>query len=211
MDLVIPAPPPVLLPVSGETARFPVRRIFCVGRNYADHAKEMGAAAEPVFFMKPADAAIAETRLPYPDATQDLHHEIELVLALGDEGEIWGSGVGVDLTRRDLQAAMKEKRAPWEIGKAFDASAPVGALRAGPPPSSGAITLSVDGETRQAGDLAQMILPPAALLEALSRYFTLRPGDLIFTGTPAGVGPVLRSQTVAGRIDGLPPLDFTLV
>ena len=209
-DTVITPPSPVILPVENSAAGFPVGRIFCVGRNYADHAKEMGAAAEPIFFMKPGDAATSASVIPYPAETRDLHHEVELVLALGEGGTVWGGGVGVDLTRRDLQAAMKAKSAPWDIGKAFEASAPIGLLRPGAPASKGAITLSVNGETRQSGDLSQMILPPAELLAALGRYFTLKPGDLVFTGTPAGVGAVARGDTIRAEIDGHAPLEITL-
>lgn len=207
-DLVtLPAPP--RLPIDGSDRSFPVARVFCIGRNYADHAKEMGAAAEPIFFSKHADAVTTATHLPFPQETQDLHHEVELVLALGESGAIVACGVGVDLTRRDLQARLKEKSAPWDIAKAFHQSAPTGTLRAGPPPASGAISLDVNGTRRQSGDLARMILPPEALLAALGRYFVLGPGDLVFTGTPAGVGPLLPGDSVTARIEGLPDLQFS--
>lgn len=208
-DLFAPRPAPRLA-LDGDSRSFPVNRIFCIGRNYADHAAEMGAAAEPIFFMKPAHSVITGAAVPYPPQTADLHHEVEMVLALGPGAEIIASGTGVDLTRRDLQAQMKEKRAPWEIGKAFTASAPVGPLRLGPPPKTGAITLSVNGESRQSGDLKQMILPPAELIDALSRYFDLAEGDLIFSGTPAGVAAVSPGDTVEAGIAGLPSLTFTL-
>jgi fumarylpyruvate hydrolase len=198
------------LPVVGDARQFPVRRIFCVGRNYADHAKEMGAPADAIFFMKPADAATHRPNMKYPANTTAFHHEVELVLALGDGGAVLGCGVGVDLTKRDLQSDMKAKGAPWEIGKAFEQSAPVGMLRFGPVPANGSITLKVNGIKRQSGDLADMILPPRRLLSELARHFTLKPGDLVFTGTPAGVGPLNRDDTVLAEIDGLPPLTFTL-
>ncbi|MDF1768321.1 fumarylacetoacetate hydrolase family protein [Maricaulis sp.] len=208
-DLITcPAPPRLFL--DGDDRHFPVGRVFCIGRNYADHAKEMGEAAEAIFFTKPASAITTAPTLPYPDETEDLHHEVELVLALGEGGAIVACGTGVDLTKRDLQARLKAKGAPWEIAKGFDRSAPMAALRLGPPPSTGAITLSVNGETRQSGDLDQMILPPTALLAQLARYFALQPGDLVFTGTPAGVSALLPGDAVSARIDGLPPLDFTL-
>jgi fumarylpyruvate hydrolase len=208
-DLFPPRPAP-RLPIAGDSRVFPVNRIFCIGRNYADHAAEMGAAPEPIFFMKPAHSIITGSSVPYPPQTSDLHHEVEMVLALGPGAEIVAAGTGVDLTRRDLQGQMKDKRAPWEIGKAFTASAPVGALRLGPAPSDGAISLSVNGDNRQSGDLNQMILPPAELITALSRYFDLAEGDLIFSGTPAGVAAISPGDTVAARIARLPDLDFTL-
>jgi fumarylpyruvate hydrolase len=210
MTDILPTPALPSLPIEGDERRFPVRRIFCIGRNYADHAKEMGAPADAIFFMKPADAISSAARIPYPGATQDLHHEVELVLALGDGGAIMGAAVGVDLTRRDLQAGMKAKGAPWEIGKAFENSAPVGMLRFGPVPERGAISLKVNGVRRQSGDLSEMILPPRRVLSELARYFTLKPGDLVFTGTPAGVGPLQRDDRVTAEIAGLPTLEFTV-
>jgi len=208
-DLVTPPPRPRLA-IDGETRQFPVARVFCIGRNYAEHAKEMGEQAEAIFFIKPADAVTTDGTIAYPPETADLHHEVELVLALGEGGAIVASGTGVDLTRRDLQSKLKTRSAPWEIAKAFHQSAPVGALRAGPPPSAGAVTLTVNGETRQSGDLGQMILQPEALLAELGRYFKLGPGDLVFTGTPAGVGPIAPGDTVKAEIEGLPALTFTL-
>lgn len=211
MSDIVERPAPPRLAIDGSDRTFPVSRVFCIGRNYADHAREMGAAAEAIFFMKPADAVTTAPTLAYPDQTEDLHHEVEMVLALGEGGRILASGVGVDLTKRDLQARLKAKSAPWEIAKAFRQSAPVGALTPGEPPAAGAIDLSVNGETRQSGDLAQMILPPQALLAELARFFTLAPGDLVFTGTPAGVGPIVRGDRVEARVAGLQPLAFTLV
>ncbi len=210
MSDLVTCPAPPRLALDGDSRHFPVGRIFCIGRNYADHAKEMGEAAEAIFFTKPASAIATAPTLPYPGETGDLHHEVELVLALGASGEIVACGTGVDLTKRDLQARLKAKGAPWEIAKGFDQSAPMGTLRLGPPPASGAITLAVNGTTRQSGDVNQMILPPAALLDQLARYFTLQPGDLVFTGTPAGVSALLPGDTVSAHVDGLPPLDFTL-
>lgn len=210
MTDIISRPVPPRLAIDGDSRTFPVGRVFCIGRNYADHAKEMGAAAEAIFFTKPASAVTTDAALPYPTETEDLHHEVELVLALGEGGTIIASGVGVDLTKRDLQARLKAKSAPWEIAKGFDGSAPMGSLRLGEPPASGAISLSVNGVARQSGDLDQMILPPAALLAELGRFFALQPGDLVFTGTPAGVSALVPGDQVSARIAGLPPLDFTL-
>ena len=210
MTDIISRPAPPRLAIDGDSRTFPVGRVFCIGRNYADHAKEMGAAAEAIFFTKPASAVTTDAALPYPTETEDLHHEVELVLALGEGGTIIASGVGVDLTKRDLQARLKAKSAPWEIAKGFDGSAPMGSLRLGEPPASGAISLSVNGVARQSGDLDQMILPPAALLAELGRFFALQPGDLVFTGTPAGVSALVPGDQVSARIARLPPLDFTL-
>ncbi|WP_323762733.1 fumarylacetoacetate hydrolase family protein [Maricaulis sp.] len=210
MSDIIPCPAPPRLALDGDSRTFPVSRIFCIGRNYADHAKEMGEAAEAIFFTKPATAITCAAAIPYPAGTEDLHHEVELVLALGEGGAIIASGTGVDLTKRDLQARLKAKSAPWEIAKGFDNSAPMGALRPGPPPAAGPISLAVNGDTRQLGDLGQMILPPQDLLARLGRYFALRAGDLVFTGTPSGVGALNPGDSVAARIEGLPPLDFTL-
>lgn len=201
-------PPAPRLRLVGEDALFPVRRIFCIGRNYADHAKEMGEKAEALFFMKPAEAATQATRLDFPKATENLHHEVEMVVALGAGGQPIASGVGIDLTRRDQQARMKEKRAPWEIAKSFEASAPMGILKPGKPPAAGAISLAVNGEPRQAGDLSDMLLDLGAILEGLRVYFEPGPGDVIFTGTPAGVSPVRPGDHVRARISGLPDLDL---
>jgi len=205
---------------------FPVRRIYCVGRNYADHAREMGAdptREAPFFFGKPADAVIQGHSVPYPPKTEDLHHEVELVLALGAGGRdlsledadaaIYGYAVGVDLTRRDLQAEAKAKARPWDMAKGFDCSAPIGRILArsddGPKPES-RIRLSVDGTEKQSGTLAQMIWSAAEIVANLSTYVELKPGDLIFTGTPSGVGPVPKGGHVVAEIDGLPRLMFTM-
>ena len=216
---------PSLPVVGGEP--WPVRRIWCVGRNYADHAREMGAdpARElPFFFAKPADALVpAAVDVPYPPATAELHHEVELVVAVGGEIEslppiealrrVFGYGVGVDLTRRDLQRSAKAARQPWALAKGFDHSAPCSALRPASQighPTRGAIELSVNGELRQRGDLAQMIWSVAEVLSELSRSIGLRRGDLLFTGTPAGVGPLVVGDRVAARVDGVGRLAFSI-
>ena len=212
-----PAPPAV--PVTGGDL-FPVRRIFCVGRNYAEHAREMGhdpLAEPPFFFAKPADALVtggADT--PYPPATSDLHHEIELVAALGGGGTdiapeqaldlVWGYAAGIDLTRRDLQAAAKKAAKPWDMSKGFDHSAIVGEFRPasiGGHPAKGRIALRVNGEVRQQGDVSDMIWSLPQIIAALSRLVALAPGDLIFTGTPAGVSAIVRGDLVEGEIEGV--------
>lgn len=219
MSYVLPPPPVASLPVQGSDARFPVRRIFCVGRNYEEHAREMGADTRepPFFFTKPADALVTDGRdAPYPPATQDLHHEAELVVALGSGGSdiapadalalVWGYAPGNDLTRRDLQAAAKAARRPWDMGKAFDASAPCGTLvpvSACGHPARGRIRCTVDGAVTQDADIADMIWDVPHIIAHLSGLVRLAPGDLIFTGTPAGVGPVARGQTVRVEIEGL--------
>jgi len=207
--------------IAGSTDRFPVRRIYCVGQNYADHAREMGSdpdRQQPFFFSKPADAVVASgATLPFPSRTDDLHHEVELVVALGAGGRdvdvrgaealIFGHAVGIDLTRRDLQGAAKKAGRPWDMAKGFDASAPIGPLTRGAPPAAAAIALTIDGEVRQSGDLSQMIWNVAEVISALSSYVALAAGDLIFTGTPAGVGPILRGQHVCATIAGLDPIE----
>jgi fumarylpyruvate hydrolase len=221
-DYVIDPPETVAIPVVGGGA-FPVRRLYCVGRNYADHAREMGHDPDrepPFFFTKPRDAITLAGEVPYPPATEDLHHEIELVLALSRGGAnlspdqaldlVYGSAVGVDLTRRDLQAAAKKAGRPWDMAKGFDASAPIGPITPGPAPSEGDITLKVNGEVRQSGDLAQMIWSNAEVISHLSHLVRLEPGDLIFTGTPAGVGPIARGDKVHGSAFTLNEISFTL-
>ncbi len=215
MSLVFPAPAPVTLPVAGGGS-FPVHRVYCVGRNYAEHAQEMGFSGRepPFFFMKPADAlvpvAAGETgTIAYPSLTANLHHEVELVVALGPGGRIFGHAVGLDMTRRDLQGEMKKQGRPWEIGKAFEQSAPIGPivpLAAGGALDAGAITLDVNGQRRQSGDLKELIWNVAETLEKLAEAWTLQPGDLVFTGTPAGVGAVVRGDLMEARIAGLPDL-----
>lgn len=226
-DLVIAPPPQPTLPVSGSSRRFPVHRIYCVGRNYAAHAVEMGydpAREPPFFFQKNPDCIITDGTFPYPAQSADVHHEIELVVALGEGGDniseaqaldrVWGYAVGLDMTRRDLQAEAKKEGRPWEIAKAFEASAPMSALSPAAEighPQSGAITLSINGSRRQDGDLNQMIWKTAEIIACLSRYFSLRPGDLIMTGTPAGVGPVVAGDQLEGRIDGVGALHVAVV
>jgi len=217
----------VSLPILGAPLRFPVRRVFCVGQNYAAHAREMGAdpaRRPPFFFSKPADALVPlGGEIPYPSRTADLHHEVELVVALGHggaeldpetaQGLIVGWAVGVDLTRRDIQAEAKAAGRPWDAAKGFDFSAPIGPLTLardlGHP--SGDIRLKVNGETRQAGHLSDMIWSPAEVVAQASTLWRLAPGDLIFTGTPAGVGPLQRGDRVSAEIDGLAPLGFTIL
>ncbi|MBB4633466.1 fumarylpyruvate hydrolase [Sphingosinicella soli] len=208
--------------ITGSPRRFPVRRIFCVGQNYADHAREMGSnpdREQPFFFSKPADAVVESgAALPFPSQTGNLHHEVELVVALGAGGTdisvadaealIFGHAVGIDLTRRDLQAEAKAAGRPWDMAKGFDRSAPVGALTLGAPPASGAISLSVNGDLRQNGDISQMIWTVAEVIAKLSTYVALAPGDLIFTGTPAGVGRVCAGETVTAAIAGTAPLEI---
>jgi fumarylpyruvate hydrolase len=219
---VIPAPATPAVPVAGTDARFPVHRIYCVGRNYAEHAKEMGHAVDrevPTFFMKPADAAWTQAEVPYPPGTANLHHEVELVVALHAGGRdldaaraldcVFGYAIGLDLTRRDLQAAAKAKGNPWDTAKGFDASAPIGAIVPAATlghPRTGELALAVNGIERQRADIATMVFAVPEILAALSRLFELAPGDLVFTGTPAGVGPLLPGDAFEARFPGLPPL-----
>jgi len=224
MTTVFPAWSIPTVPVAGSADRFPVRHIYCVGRNYAEHAKEMGgdAAKEPPFFFtKPVDAVVpvvppAVGRVRYPLATKNYHHEIELVVAIGASGVqlapaaalaiVWGYAVGLDMTRRDLQSDMREKKRPWDIGKSFAEAAPIGLIHpvtAVGHPSRGRIWLDVNGARRQQGDLAELIWDVAHTIHFLSQYYELLPGDLIFTGTPAGVGAVVAGDRLEGGIDGL--------
>ncbi len=229
MGYVFAAPGQAVLPVRGSADLYPVRRIYCVGRNYAEHAREMGHSERelPFFFAKPADAAFAVPatglgRLPYPEQTAELHHEVELVLALGPPaaaagdpaGWIWGYAVGIDLTRRDLQAQMKRQGRPWEIGKSFDRSAPVSALRPArecAPMQSARIWLDVNGARRQDDDIASMIWSPAEIVGHLSRYFALAPGDLVFTGTPAGVAAIQAGDMLRAGVQGVGELALEVV
>jgi fumarylpyruvate hydrolase len=213
------------LAIAGSSDRFPLRRVFCVGRNYAAHAREMGANPDrepPFFFTKPADAVVpAAGTLPYPPATKDLHHEVELVVALGKGGAnvpadealalVWGYGVGVDLTCRDVQAVAKELSRPWDMAKGFDASGPCSELHPVAEvghPSNARIWLEVNGTVRQDGKLDEMIWPVADVIAHLSRYVALQPGDLIFSGTPAGVGPLKPGDRVRGGVDGVAGFAF---
>ncbi|MDQ2971418.1 MAG: fumarylacetoacetate hydrolase family protein [Pseudomonadota bacterium] len=217
------------LEVVGSDARFPVHRIYCIGRNYAEHAREMGAEAvsraQPVFFMKPADAIVAGGGdVPYPPATSELHHEVEMVVALSRGGRdiarervldcVFGYGVGLDLTCRDLQTMAKAKRLPWDAAKGFDASAPVSALRAAAEighPQRARLSLVVNGVLRQQADIAGMILPVDGIIAELSKLFELQPGDLIFTGTPAGVGPLTRGDQFRAELEGIATLEGRIV
>ncbi|MBK8084859.1 MAG: fumarylacetoacetate hydrolase family protein [Devosia sp.] len=225
-EYVIAPPPQATIPVAGG-GLFPVRRIYCVGRNYAEHAREMGHdpnAEPPFFFAKPADAVVTGgAAVPYPSETENFHHEIELVAAIGVAGasiavadalgHVWGYAVGIDLTRRDLQAWAKKGAKPWEIAKGFDHSAPIGTLvRAAtvPQPLRGRIELSVNGELRQGADLSDMTWDLPHVIAELSRYFALHPGDLIMTGTPAGVGPVVRGDRLLGSIAGIGTVATTI-
>jgi fumarylpyruvate hydrolase len=222
VNLVFPAPTPVLVPAVGGGA-FPVRRVYCVGRNYVEHAREMGFTGRepPFFFMKPADAIVAvpegETgTIDYPPGTRELHHEIELVAAIGAGGaniraadalaHVWGYAVGLDMTRRDLQGEAKKQGRPWEIGKAFDQSAPIGpivpAARAGDVHAA-AITLAVNGQPRQSSQVSKLIWSVAETIEHLSSYWRLEPGDLVFTGTPEGVAAVQRGDLLEGAVAGV--------
>jgi fumarylpyruvate hydrolase len=213
---VTAAPRPTVA-VAGSDLRFPVRRIFCVGRNYPEHAREMGATdlrAPPFFFSKPADAVVASgSVVPFPSRTSDLHHEIELVAALRDGGGIFGYAVGNDLTRRDVQAIAKKEGRPWDTAKGFDHSAPVTPIvRAADigPLSRGRIWLEVNGALRQEGDIGDMIWSVPEILKELSTWFALQPGDLVFTGTPAGVGRLVPGDRVRGGVDGVGILEHVM-
>lgn len=227
-DAYIIAPPKqAAAAIAGETKLFPVRRIFCVGRNYADHAREMGADPTrelPFFFCKPADALVADgATIPYPPQTKDLQHEVELVAAIAKGGanigrdqaldHVFGYGVGIDLTRRDLQQEAKDKKRPWDWGKGFDHSAPLSALhqasRIGHP-AKGRIHLAVNGQMKQDGNLDQMIWPLADCIAFISQSMRLEAGDLIYTGTPAGVGPVLPGDVLTAEVDGVARLTVTI-
>ncbi|MBC7906403.1 MAG: fumarylacetoacetate hydrolase family protein [Rhodospirillaceae bacterium] len=213
------------VPVAGEDALYPVRRVFCVGRNYAAHAREMGSDPNrepPFYFTKAADALVpGGGAISYPPATANLHHEIELVVALGaavfqaspEEAAkaVFGHAIGLDMTRRDLQFAARDKGRPWDLGKSFEFSAPITPiLRNSTPILSGAITLEVNGEIRQRGDISDMIWSIPEVIAHLSQYYHLSPGDLIFTGTPDGVSPVLPGDRLIGRVAGLAELDVTI-
>jgi fumarylpyruvate hydrolase len=227
MDYVIPVPPVVALPIDGDERRFPVRRIYCVGRNYAAHAREMGHDPDrepPFFFTKPADAlVVGGGTIPYPPATKDLHHEVELVVALGKGGadiaeaqaldHVFGYAVGIDLTRRDLQAEAKELRRPWDMAKAFDRSAPCSALRLAAQighPERNPIRLLVNGQVRQESTLAHHIWSVAETVAYLSGLVELAPGDLIFMGTPEGVAAVRRGDVLEASVEGVGELRVTI-
>jgi fumarylpyruvate hydrolase len=223
-SFVFPPPAQPAVPILGSADLFPVRRILCVGRNYAAHRREMGGEDRdpPFFFAKPADAVVPlGGPIPYPSATGDFHHEVELVVALGKGGEgleadaalslVFGYAVGVDLTRRDLQGAARAKGQPWDAAKGFDASAPISAIRsaAGPPPQ-GRIALTVNGAVRQQASVADMIWNVAEIIAQASKLWRLAPGDLIFTGTPEGVGPLARGDAVEAEIEAVGALAFTI-
>jgi fumarylpyruvate hydrolase len=231
MSFAFEPAPAVSIPIVGSAERFPVRRVYCVGRNYVEHAKEMGFTGRepPFFFMKPADALLviadgSTGEMPYPSVTQDLHHELELVVAIGQGGRniaaaqagahVYGYAIGFDMTRRDLQGEAKKLGRPWEVGKAFESSGPIGPIHrstGGEPWSSGGIALTVNGTTRQSSDISKLIWNIGEIIEHLSALWTLAPGDLIFTGTPEGVAAVNRGDLMVGRVDGLGELRVQLV
>ncbi|WP_447578841.1 fumarylacetoacetate hydrolase family protein [Achromobacter kerstersii] len=232
MSFVFAPPAPVAVPVSGSQDAFPVRRVYCVGRNYAAHAREMGFDPDrepPFFFCKPADAVVPVAdghtlELPYPPETANLHYEIELVAAIGKGGaniavgdalqHVWGYAVGLDMTRRDLQMKMREAGRPWELGKAFDQSAPIGPLHPAEAVrniNQAAIWLQVNGADKQRSDIGKLIWSVAETIAYLSKYFRLEAGDLIYTGTPEGVGPVVRGDKMTGGVDGLGTLNVQMV
>lgn len=226
MSWIIAPPAQVDLAILGHPHRFPVRRVFCVGQNYAEHAKEMGSDGRqpPFFFCKASQAVTQGERFVYPRHSAEVHHEIELVVALKAGGReissehalelVWGYGVGLDMTCRDLQAAAKKAGRPWEASKAFDGSAPCSALVSKEQighPNKGAVWLEVNGASRQRGDLAQMIWKVPEILVELSRFFQLAAGDLVFTGTPSGVGPVQLGDRLRGGVDGVGELTLEVV
>jgi fumarylpyruvate hydrolase len=225
MKYAVPAPEPVAIPVEGGD-QFPVRRVYCVGRNYAAHAREMGHDPDreaPFFFMKPADAVLLGKTMPYPPQTKDLHHELEMVVAIGKGGvdiavekaleHVFGYGVGLDMTRRDIQGEAKKLGRPWDFGKGFDHSAPctglVPASKCGHI-SKGRIELKVNGETRQKSDISMLIWSVPELIAKISQSMRLEPGDLIFSGTPEGVAAVKKGDKLVGHVDGLPELEVTI-
>jgi fumarylpyruvate hydrolase len=221
----IDAPPVTTVAVAGMDVVFPVARVFCVGRNYAEHSIEMGHDPDrepPFFFMKPANAVVPSGRLPFPTQTQDLHHEIELVVALAEGGgdipveraldHVFGYAVGLDMTRRDLQAEAKKMGRPWDMAKGFDQSAPTGEIRVVDEighPTKGAVWLRINGEPRQQGDLDQQLWKVPETISFLSTLVALRPGDLIMTGTPKGVGRVEPGDRLEGHIDGVGDLSVS--
>ncbi|MEN5158867.1 fumarylacetoacetate hydrolase family protein [Achromobacter spanius] len=231
MSFVFAPAAPVAVPIAGSQDSFPVRRVYCVGRNYAAHAREMGFDPDrepPFFFCKPADAVVpvaegSTLSLPYPPETSNLHYEIELVAAIGKGGanisaddalqHVWGYAVGLDMTRRDLQMKMREAGRPWELGKAFDQSAPIGPLHPAQSVNGieqAGIWLQVNGADRQRSDIGKLIWSIAETIAYLSKYFRLEAGDLIYTGTPEGVGPVVRGDKMVGGVDGLGTLSVQM-
>ena len=231
MELTFTAPVTSVVPVAGSSAMFPVHRIYCVGRNYAEHAKEMGGTGReaPFFFMKPADAILAVPpgttgKMPYPPMTKNLHHEVELVVAIGKSGRdisvadaaqyVWGYAIGLDMTRRDLQSDAKQQGRPWCTGKGFDYSAPIGPLfpvTELDQVDAAKIHLDVNGVTRQHSEIHKMIWNVSEVIAQLSQFYTLQPGDLIFTGTPEGVAAVVRGDVMEASIDGLGELKVEVI
>lgn len=229
MNYVFSLPQPAV-PIAGSASMFPVRRIYCVGRNYAEHAREMGFDARelPFFFCKPADAVVPVLpgtvgKIAYPSRTENFHHEIELVVAIGKTGgnipvdqasnHVFGYAVGLDMTRRDLQFALRDKGRPWDVAKAFDQSAPISPIHPLSETGSidkGGIWLKVNGQERQSSDIAKLIWSVPEIISNLSEYFALAPGDLIFTGTPEGVGKVLKGDVLVGGIAGLGELSVAI-
>jgi fumarylpyruvate hydrolase len=226
-DFVVPPPPVSSVAVAGKQARFPVRRIICVGRNYAAHAREMGRDPDrepPFFFLKPADTVVDDgSTVPYPPQTNNFHYEIELIVGIGKAGfdipvqtalqHVFGYGVGIDLTRRDLQLQAREQGRPWDWGKGFDLSAPIGPLHPVEEvghPTAGRIWLAVDGQVKQDSDISKLIWPVPDIISIASRSMELKPGDLIMTGTPEGVGPVKRGEVMTGGIERLREIKITV-
>jgi fumarylpyruvate hydrolase len=227
MNYTFPVPNVPSVPVAGGDLSYPVRRIYCVGRNYSEHTREMGFDPDrepPFFFTKPPDAVVENgATIPSALGTENLHHEIELVVAIGERGvniereraldHVYGYAVGIDMTRRDLQLAARDKGRPWDVGKAFDQSAPISALHRASEighPASGAIWLKVNDETRQNADLKDLIWPVPDVIAFLSKLFVLEPGDLIYTGTPAGVGPVKPGDRMLGAVEGVDEISITI-
>ena len=224
-EFIFSPPEQPFLPVLGQGKRFPVRRIFCVGRNYAAHAAEMGQEVDreaPFYFTKSAHALLQSgADMPYPPSTEDLHHEVELVVALGSGGaflrmddalnHVFGYALGLDMTRRDLQAKAKEKRRPWDIGKDFDNAAIIAPLTPGQRVPEGQLTLQVNSELRQSGMIEDMIWSVPEIIAHLSTLYHLCAGDIIMTGTPSGVGPVVPGDQLLGALDGLSPVETTIL
>ncbi|SEA95311.1 fumarylacetoacetate hydrolase family protein [Rubrimonas cliftonensis] len=224
---VIAPPAVVAAPIHGSDETFPVRRVYCIGRNYAAHAIEMGHDPDrepPFFFQKNPDNLDFTGEFPYPEKTSDVHHEIELVVALGKGGRnipldramdcVWGYGVGLDMTRRDLQGEAKKMGRPWEVGKAFERSAPMGRLKPASQiadPTKGKVILKVNGEVKQEGDLNQLIWKIPEMISYLSDYFELAPGDVIMTGTPSGVGPVVKGDVMEAHVEGVDDVTVKVV
>ena len=231
MGYVFAAPPQAVVPVDGSSDLLPVHRIYCVGRNYAEHQKEMGFSGReaPFFFMKPADAVLpvpfgSVGEMPYPGETTNLHHEIELVVVIGKAGRdiaaadaakhVYGYAVGLDMTRRDLQFALRDKGRPWDVAKGFDRSAPISPVKtisATGEITAAAIFLNVNGQRRQASDVSKLIWNVNETIEHLSKFYELRPGDLVFTGTPEGVGPVVKGDELEGGVAGIGTLKVRVV